>query len=289
MCSYSWRVPLHAFGELKIVASGDIGDLGPKEGTAILYNWTPLYNVAGLLPWLLVVAGFVLFKENRRAQALWILLPVVVFKGILWGFLAIMSKLAGFPSEISLLFTSLADCLLIGFVLSWLLGDRIGNRNRFATWLLAIVVFTVVWALSLVSIGLTTEAMGVSILIGVTVGIFMLSFALAGFNCRKAFGPIKFCLWMALWVVVFTFGLFLVIGLVQTLSMGGEYVVQMLVGILMAGGIYSGVLIVALLPFEIILLANTFWRKRFEAVFGLKAPAPPTFEMPAIQTDPISE
>jgi hypothetical protein len=52
--------------------------------------------------------------------------------------------------------------------------------------------------------------------------------------------------------------------------MGGEYVVEMMLAILMSGGIYAGVLIVALLPFEIVLFVNSFWRKRFEAVFGLK-------------------
>ncbi|MHC5083968.1 MAG: hypothetical protein ACYTET_08545 [Planctomycetota bacterium] len=52
----------------------------------------------------------------------------------------------------------------------------------------------------------------------------------------------------------------------------------------MVSGIYAGILIVALLPFEIILLANTFWRKRFEAVFGLKAPTRPVFETPLVQT-----
>ena len=66
---------LHAFGELKIVASCDIGELGPKEGAAILYHWSPLYNVLGMLPWLLVAAVFLFFKENRCGQTLWILLP----------------------------------------------------------------------------------------------------------------------------------------------------------------------------------------------------------------------
>lgn len=278
MCSYSWRVPSHAFGELKIVASGDIGDLGPKEGTGITYNWSILYNVAGWLPWLLVIAALVLLKENRRGAAYLILLPVLVFKGILCGIIALMARFANMPSEIAMLFHTLADCLLVGFVLNWLLGERIGNRNRFVTWLLAIVIFAITWAVSLVSMGTGREAMQISIFIGMTVAILMLSFPLSGFKCRKAFGPVKFCLWMALWVVVFTYGLFLTVALIQSAFTGWKYIGQMLLAISIGGGIYSGILIVALLPFEILLLANGFWRKRFEAVFGLKAPAPPTFE-----------
>jgi hypothetical protein len=44
----------------------------------------------------------------------------------------------------------------------------------------------------------------------------------------------------------------------------------MLLQVLMVGLIYAGILIVGLLPFEIMLFKNIFWRMRFEAVFGLK-------------------
>ena len=39
------------------------------------------------------------------------------------------------------------------------------------------------------------------------------------------------------------------------------------------------------LTYLIVLFFSPFWRKRFEAVFGLKAPTPPTFEGPAVQAD----
>ena len=42
-------------------------------------------------------------------------------------------------------------------------------------------------------------------------------------------------------------------------------------------------LIGGLLPFEILLFVNSFWRKRFEAVFGLKKK--PVVEPQVIQTD----
>ena len=44
----------------------------------------------------------------------------------------------------------------------------------------------------------------------------------------------------------------------------------MFLQVLMVGFIYAGILIGGLLPFEILLFVNHFWRKRFEAVFGLK-------------------
>lgn len=280
MCSYSWRVPSYAFGKLRVVASGDLGELGPKEGAAVIYNWNPLYSVAGLLPWLLVIAAIVLLKENRRGQALWILLPLVALKGVLFGIFALMSM----PSEIAEFFHTIADCLLIGFVMNWLLGQRIGNRNRFVTWLLAIVVFAAVWAVSLVDTGLTAQVFAVCIFIGISISILMISFVLGGFLSRKKFSPVRFCVWTALWVIVFTFALFLVVGLFQILLMDIGYAAEMLIGVLIGGGIYAGIMVAALLPFEIVLFVNSFWRQRFEAVFGLKAPTPPAVEQEATVT-----
>lgn len=254
---------------MKIVASCDIGDLGPNEGTAISYYWNPIYNVLGLLPWMLLAAAFLFFKENRCTQAMWILLPVVLLR-LLWVGFAV---LASIPSEISTLFVSMIDCLLIGFVLNWLLAERIGNRNRFVTWLLAWLIFALAFGMILINLGLGTEAIQVSIFIGLTVGILMLSFALAGFMCRKKFGPVRLSLWAALWTVLLTNSFFLMVAVIQAAMFGMSFSGVML-QVLMVGFIYSGILIAGLLPFEILLFANAFWRKRFEAVFGLKKASP---------------
>jgi hypothetical protein len=159
---------------LKIVASCDIGDLGPKEGVPVTYYWNPVYNVLGTLPWLLLAFAFVLFRENRKLQALWILLPVVLFR-LLWAGLAALMNI---PSEVGTLFVSLIDSLLIGFVLNWLLAERIGNRNRFVTWLLALLLFALAYGVMLVNLGMGTEALQLSVFIGLTVGILLVSFAL---------------------------------------------------------------------------------------------------------------
>ncbi len=120
----------------------------------------------GLIPWLLLVGAVVLFKENRRGQVLWILLPVVIVR-------LLLVQVRGLsPSEASM-FISMIDCLLIGFVLNWLLAERIGNRNRFVTWILALLIFVVVLGVNLVNLGLGTEALQISILIGLIVGILL--------------------------------------------------------------------------------------------------------------------
>jgi hypothetical protein len=262
---------------LKIVPSCDIGSLGPAEGAAITYYWNPIYNVTGTLPWLLVVVVFVLFKENRTLKALWILLPVILFR-LLWAaFAALMS----IPSEAAVIFISIVNCLLIGFALNWLLAERIGNRNRFITWLLAWVVFAAVLVVMLGSLGFGAEAVAFLIFIGLSVGILMVSFPLAAFLCRKKFGPVRFSLWMALWVLLMTVGFFLTVGFIQSLMINYS-MVMILIQVLTASLIYAGILIVGLLPFEIVLFKSSFWRKRFEAVFGIKT-------RPAVEPVELSE
>lgn len=267
---------------MKIVPSCDIGDLGPTEGAAITYYWNPIYNVTGMLPWLLVVLVFVLFRENRTLKALWILLPVLLFR-LLWaGFAALMS----IPSEAAVIFVSIVNCLLIGFALNWLLAERIGNRNRFITWILAWVVFAAVLVVMLGSLGFGAEAIAFLIFIGLSVGILMVSFPLAAFVCRKKFGPVRFSLWTAVWVFLMTIGFFLTVGIIQALMIDYSAVL-ILLQVLTASLIYAGVLIVGLLPFEILWFKNNFWRKRFEAVFGIKTrPVPKPVELSELEPPP---
>jgi hypothetical protein len=226
----------------------------------------------GVLPWCLLFLAIVLLKENRCLQSLWILLPVILLR-LMWTGIA---KLCGMPSEPMSMLGLLIDCLLAGFVLNWLLGERIGNRNRFITWLLSLLVFTLVFCVSMLSFGLnlnpvklSMEVIQLSIFVGLTVGVLLVSFTLAGFKCRKRFGPVRFSVWTAVWVLLTTVGFFAIFGIIQA-AMYNMSMSMIVIQILMIGLIYGGILIVCLLPFEILWFKNTFWQKRFEAVFGLK-------------------
>jgi hypothetical protein len=169
---------------------------------------------------------------------------------------------------------------LIGFILNWLLAERIGNRNRFVTWILSLLVFVLVFCAVALNFGLDLNSMNIpvemiqlSIIIGLTVGILFVSFPLAGFLCRKRFSAVKFSLWMAFWVLATTLGFFLGVGIIEAASMSSSYI-NILLQVLIVGLVYGGILIVGLLPFEIVLFTNPFWRKRFEAVFGLRKTVP---------------
>lgn len=132
----------------------------------------------------------------------------------------------------------------------------------------------------MVSLGFGTEAIQISIFLGLTVGILLVSFTLAGFMCRRKFGPVRFCIWMGVWVLLTTIGFFAVFGIIQSV-MYGMSMSMMIMQILMVALIYGGILVIGLLPFEILWFKNAFWRKRFDAVFGLKTRAVVQIDLPS--------
>jgi len=121
----------------------------------------------------------------------------------------------------------------------------------------------------LINLEIETAAEQFLIFIGLTVGILLVSFALAGIMCRKKCGSVRFSVWMAIWILLTTNIFFIGVALIRA-SMSTISLAMMLLQVLMVGFIYGGILIAALLPFEILLFVNSFWCRRFEAVFGLK-------------------
>jgi hypothetical protein len=123
----------------------------------------------------------------------------------------------------------------------------------------------------MLSVGFEKQTLPVIILIGLTVGILMLSLPLAGFLCRKKFGPVKFSLWTAFWVLFMTTVFFMGVVVVQALIYSSLPFSQIIGQVLIFSSVYAAVLIAGLLPFEILLFSNTFWWKRFERIFGLNS------------------
>lgn len=253
------------------------------QGEVVSYTWNPLNNVAGLLPWLVLAGALVLFKENRRAAALWILLPVVAMRLFWFGFVGVTDM----PSDANALLTMLLDSLLIGMTVNWLLAERIGRRHRFVTWLLAWGVFGVVFLSSLASMSFSSDTMQLSIICGISVAILMVSLPLAGFACRRRHGAIRFFLWMGIWILLTTgilySALIMIYSIIYSMPTG-----MMLMQVVVITLVYSGILLAGWLPFHVILAKNRFWQQRFEAVFGYplgKAKASDEVQRVEIQVD----
>jgi hypothetical protein len=74
---------LTVFGDLSVVATNNLGRLGPSKTEWTTFHWSPLWNVARVLPWLLALV-FTAYKTRSNRSAGLILVPVAVLYGVLW-------------------------------------------------------------------------------------------------------------------------------------------------------------------------------------------------------------
>ncbi|MCE5187006.1 MAG: hypothetical protein LLF76_12865 [Planctomycetaceae bacterium] len=209
-----------------------------------------------------MAAAFIFFKENRCRKALLLLLPLIVVKLSWFGF----AKLSGMAAQSNILFTSVVNTLLISFSLVWMLAERLARVNRFARLLLETAVFCLVGAASINQLGFGYESIIVAVLCIVMWSIILSAFSVGRFMCRRRFGAIRFCAWAAVWILVTLPLLLMTMAAVQDL----DVLVRLIWNILGMATIFAGIATAGLVPFEILLFANSFWRKRFEKLVGIQ-------------------
>ncbi|HSV98866.1 MAG TPA: hypothetical protein VLI39_01745 [Sedimentisphaerales bacterium] len=243
---------------MRIVVSADLGEFGPTDGKLVLYHFSPLYHVQGLIPWLLLPLAFVSLKENRTLHAAWILAPLALLGAV---YLAVMN-LWDWGSGTTVQFNVLFTIIIVGFSILWLLAERIGNRNRLVAFLLAALLWFGFLVVNLLSRGFHDAAF-IVVFGGVSVLSILLAFAIASWLSAKRFRRVRFVAWTGFGL----FGSLLTVAstLVFLFYPSGPVVAQ-LTEVFVASLISSLVHTVCLLPFLVLLWTNRFWRRRFERV-----------------------
>ena len=275
----SWRGPLSVAGELKIVASDDLGGLGAKDGPPVMYSWTPSSLMPLFLPWLAVLS-LLMLKPNRSAQAWWVWLAL----GIVCGLgLTIPGWLGGVSSELGDILSQLFIALAFGWCALWLLAPSLSARNRFLT---AVGMFLILAGFSLFTY-LAREDWGEDWGLRATFFLplalmgfaLVLALSLAGFACRHRFTVLRFLLyltgsllaaWTAILLPFFAVALFM--------GGGGPDWTEFAAVILVCTGISLG----SALPFLALCLARPFFGDRLRHLLLL----PSTGTAPQIQAKP---
>ncbi len=72
---------------LRLVATRELGDLGPSKTEPIVIEWRWYYHLPSLAIWIVVACLFVFVKENRNWQAGTILVPAILLAGVGWPLL----------------------------------------------------------------------------------------------------------------------------------------------------------------------------------------------------------
>ncbi|MGO8698539.1 MAG: hypothetical protein ACLQVY_12560 [Limisphaerales bacterium] len=255
-------------GNLRIVASSDLGPLGSHDGPAVVHNWVADSLFSQMLPWLALL-GLLALKSNRQGSAWSIWLPlgaIVVLTHVPWPFL---------PSGADF-FLDIVAALATGLAAVWLLSDSLRQRSRFLTFLCVFLVLAAFSALAFMAgqgwnlLNAQSVSVGFALALGVTVTAVVL--VLAGLVCRGSHHPLwlyllSYLLLAAVWLAMAApFGL-----IAMTTSNGSNEWSNILMLVLIAATINY----VVLLPFLILSSASPFFRERLKVLLHVKIEAPP--------------
>lgn len=163
--------------------------------------------------------------------------------------------------------------MVLGFSMVWLLAERIGNRNRFVTFLLATLIYFGFLGVNLLSGGFGKHMIAIVSLEAIAILAIIFAFIIAALNSPKPFNTARF-------VITIGAALFSVSLIIFSITMFILYQSQNLpvsawITDLLTVSFFSSLIYFAgLLPFLILLFSNPFWRKRFEAVLGIQTKIP---------------
>lgn len=168
--------------------------------------------------------------------------------------------------------------LTVGIAILWLLAHKLGNRNRFVTFLLSFIIMAVVGltgAISYSGLEFSQQTVSALMLLAILVFAMLLGFVLTGWWCRKRYRPVSFMLWLAVWTVsaslVGTLVFYSIVLIVLIVQRASVSISEVLIVVLVSGSVLGAFLYVVVLPYMILTLRSSFYRQRFYACLRLKS------------------
>ena len=251
-------------GELKIVASEDLGGLGHNESAPVIcsMDWTPPYLES--LPWLLLAGALLVDRRGGRRNG-WIVLALAAGCGLVWTLTQVLTFV---PPEVSEVAQPLFWAAVYGVAMMCLCSRWFASSSRSLAFLKMLLVMGPAGALMLYgSIDVDNER----VVLPSFVGLLMLwagtmaGSALAGWACRYR---ANFLLFMAA-LLAGCFGLLFAV--CSAFMLAGNQTVQW--GLVLAiAGVMSGALVVVLAPLIWVLFQVPSQRPRLQELLHL-APA----------------
>ena len=194
----------------------------------------------------------------------------------------------GFRSTDAEMFSMVFNSLVVGITILWLFAHKLGNRNRFVTFLLALAIMAVASLTGAISYGMadfSEQTVAVLTLLAVLAFTILLGFVLTGWRCRNRYGNLRFMLWLALWCVVACVASMFVFVLIMFAVEGIPIpIFTILLQLLLMGLIFGLCAYVIILPYMILAFRSSFFRQRFYGCFRLPAMAEPSTNPSDIET-----
>jgi hypothetical protein len=278
-------------GDLKVVASAELGGLGTKNGPPAHFTWTWPSFVPSLLPWLAML-GLLALPSNRNGRAWWILLPLASWAALNAG---LEASFGGLREEGASVLRHGACAASFGLAAVWLLGAGLGRRSRLGALALMVPVMAAFTCLAFSVTPAWEELWDSSswdplipfytVLYWVACGVLAAgALSLTGRMCRRRFGPGRVAVWLLFWLLVLCLALVTIVcaAMAVVSSSDPEWT-----GPIGAGGLTALVGFAVCLPFLILSFASSFWRERLASL--LHVPSPVASVPAAIVADETTE
>jgi hypothetical protein len=261
-------------GPLRVVASQEIDGIGPCVSKPAVVEWRWQYGAATVPLWALVALLLVIPKANRNRQAWLILIPLALVM-LLWRTPTMLFGMSeGSAQNLGCHIVSGA----MSWTVVWLLGNWLGSRFRIANFFLILATVLAAGTMSFYCIfqgDADLPFFVYAIYYGLAVYCLVSAMMLAGRYCRKRLTPMRFSLWLLLWLAVVTEALAFLFFFAYVLTTQqfhgftrGLTVVPTMAALL------AGVVYLCNLPFLILVLNNPFYRRRLEAMFCVRPRMP---------------
>jgi hypothetical protein len=229
-----------------------------------------------------LLLAIVLVKANWNPRALLVLAPLLIDKLLL----SVLKRVYFIPDSLSSLNIDRLEhifyLLAVGLAVLCLLSHWLGNRNRFAAFVLALVIMIVAGFAGAVSYVKFSESLANEITIStissaILALLVLLGFVLAGWQCRKKYSGLRFTLWLGVWTIASAIGILLnyqVVAAVNHYISGNIPELRWIwvkSTVFINGLVVGGFTYAMLLPYVILVLCCSFFRKRFYACLHLKS------------------
>jgi hypothetical protein len=219
------------------------------------------------LPWLALLA-LLMLPPNRTGRAWWIWLPLAGVVALTSMLRALLESFPGMGFDMA---ADLASALAFGPAALWLLATYLKDKHRFLVFLAMLVIQG---AISLLAWGgMSDNGLDPEFFLpamGCWVGTSSAALSLAGWVCRRRYGPRRFLNWFVVWLAI---GWTCVMApfFFSALATGGSRVYAMFGTVIAAA---TGFVLLTWLPFLVLSFANPFFRERLTSLLKLPAAAP---------------
>ncbi|MEA3225955.1 MAG: hypothetical protein U9Q07_08385 [Planctomycetota bacterium] len=255
--------------------SAEVGEVVPQLVEAAIYDWKWYYSAPGFAIWLALILAFVVPKSNRDLRVLLIFVPLAIVN-LLW---LAFKEVAGVSAASAVQFGTVLQSMAVGTAVLWLTGGYFKGLGGLVRFLFSFGTVVLVAGLGILSYSaeFSNETfLFLTLFVCLTLTV-LAAITLTRTVCKGKYRPIRFMLWLALWMLLGSmlamFGFFIAGSFIMSSGLSKSQFSQALLMIIIAGPILGLGLYLLNLPFMILGFVNPFFRERLCDCLCLKPAA----------------